>query len=104
MIPDSDTVMVGSTEIDSNTEMTDLPRKSIQSTSNEVGKGQLGVHASQNPTSGNGDTADRIKTNPTIDAYGECFRCQYLAIFRFFGEKCFVKFFNLTTTERCNLL
>ncbi|GBN56376.1 hypothetical protein AVEN_183204-1 [Araneus ventricosus] len=34
-----------------------------------------------------------IKTNPTIDAYGECFRCQYLAIFRFFGEKCFVKFF-----------
>ncbi|GBO04819.1 hypothetical protein AVEN_236548-1 [Araneus ventricosus] len=34
-----------------------------------------------------------IKTNPTIDAYGECFRCQYLPIFRFFGKKCFVKFF-----------
>ncbi|GBO18200.1 hypothetical protein AVEN_127198-1 [Araneus ventricosus] len=46
------------------------------------------------------ELAGCIKTNPTIDAYGECFRWRYLAIFRFFGEKCFDVEYKITAIEK----
>ncbi|GBM45243.1 hypothetical protein AVEN_140138-1 [Araneus ventricosus] len=44
--------------------------------------------------------ATRIKANPTIDAYGECFRCQYLAINRFFWREMLCKVFFLFRRPR----